>query len=290
MGAGIEERAADRSTVEAHLHGFDVNSDRVPQVHQEWLKHHVVPLLAAGGSVTVVGMASRTGKGSLNQALSERRADAVIKCLRAASQGRGVAVRFKYGVGESEAAHAGQADGTESSYYRAVQISAWDKPVPPPPPLVKKPAGEKVKRVTSRRWYSVDSGSSGGGGNPWQDGGAGALLADLIRKEMARRERGGTDERTYAWYPKSWVVVLVQESFTLSELRGGPVVTRSYDTRIKYHWGPPRHDVTLIKEIRFETNGAFGRNPAPRVNVTEKRYPRTEIWRHTTSPTQPVFG
>ncbi|NNF38175.1 MAG: OmpA family protein, partial [Gemmatimonadetes bacterium] len=69
---------------EAKLYDFGINSAQLGEAHRRWLSNRVVPILVRGGSITVVGEASRTGSFRHNDALSLRRAKAVLAYLRSA--------------------------------------------------------------------------------------------------------------------------------------------------------------------------------------------------------------
>lgn len=104
------------------LYNFDIDDATVKVEHQRWLEEVVVPVAKASGRVEVLlkGTASRSGSKQYNEALSQKRVEAVQKYLI----GRGVAgdrVRLTW-VGELEAELAGQKDGTESDRDRAVGV------------------------------------------------------------------------------------------------------------------------------------------------------------------------
>src|SRR5690606_28763152 len=115
--------------IEAKLWGFGVNSAELRERHAEWLDDFVVPILADGGSLALVGEASRSGAAAHNRVLSIRRAKGVLEHLRRsvgvvrhvdATTSNGFDVRSVGGVGETAAAAAGRRDGTEDAFYRAV--------------------------------------------------------------------------------------------------------------------------------------------------------------------------
>ncbi len=104
------------------LFNFDIDDATVKVEHQAWLQKVVVPVAKASGRVEVLlkGTASRSGSKQYNEALSQRRVEAVRQFL----VGQGVAgdrIKLTW-VGELEAELAGQKDGTESDRDRAVGV------------------------------------------------------------------------------------------------------------------------------------------------------------------------
>jgi hypothetical protein len=104
------------------LFNFDIDDASVKLEHQTWLQKVVVPVAKASGRVEVLlkGTASRSGSKLYNEALSQRRVEAIQKCLIA----HGVAgdrIKLTW-VGELEAELAGQKDGTENERDRAVGV------------------------------------------------------------------------------------------------------------------------------------------------------------------------
>lgn len=148
--------------VTAKLYNFEINKFDIKPEHSAWLIGAVVPKLWAGGSLTIIGLASRTGTDALNMKLSENRSRAVIDLLR-----RFVPNNFKVAVevamGERAALYAGVKDGVEQENWRGVIISAWDKPVPPPPPPPPKPVlpPSPVDRKFDKRWLGFGFKSGG---------------------------------------------------------------------------------------------------------------------------------
>ena len=65
----------------ATLHHFGISSAVLAQAHREWLTQKVEPLLRSGGSISIIGQASRSGSAKFNEALSEKRANAVRQFL-----------------------------------------------------------------------------------------------------------------------------------------------------------------------------------------------------------------
>jgi hypothetical protein len=124
--------------IQARLMRFGIDSAALHPKHCSWLDGHVVPVLAAGGSIVVSASASRSGSAAHNMALSKRRASAVLAYLRRKVR-RHVSYRVQLveALGEGPAERLGYKDGTEDSYFRAVSVVAWPRPTPPPPPRSK---------------------------------------------------------------------------------------------------------------------------------------------------------
>ncbi len=113
------------------LYNFDTGSSQLKDEHMTFLKSEVVPTLRGGGSVTVVGSASRLGAEARNQDLSERRAKATLDFLRRAAP-HSFRAAPAIGVGEDQAAIEHYADGNNDERFRAVLVFLSSGPVPPP--------------------------------------------------------------------------------------------------------------------------------------------------------------
>jgi outer membrane protein OmpA-like peptidoglycan-associated protein len=136
-----EDRVHDMSdsvVATAWLFGFRTDSAALHPKHCSWLDSQVVPLLAGGGSVTILGLASRSGSAAHNLALSKRRASAVLAYLRRKVR-KHFSVRDFLAKGESLAELQGKKDGTENIWDRAVQVTAWRRPTPPQPKSTRRP-------------------------------------------------------------------------------------------------------------------------------------------------------
>jgi hypothetical protein len=152
MGNGTrrhEGRVVDESKpgmIDGRLIGFAINSAVLHLKHCSWLDKHVVPILAGGGSVSLLGLTSRSGSAAYNLALSKRRASAVLAYLRRSvrrhvtyKMGSGYEVKQAAAGGEGMAEFEGQKDGTEDPYWRQVWVLAWPSPTPPPLRSTSKP-------------------------------------------------------------------------------------------------------------------------------------------------------
>lgn len=136
------------------LSNFDVAKARLKPGHEMALLGIMRPVLSAGGSCTIFGMASRSGSANTNNTLSQRRAEAVKSALaRQISPLRALSVT---GQGESLAAQSGHADGSEDAQMRGVIVVAWPKPTPPDIGSVH----EKIKSLPGPPGMSLLSGGS----------------------------------------------------------------------------------------------------------------------------------
>lgn len=284
---GVADYTDTCGIVEGKLYGFAVNSVELKEQHIRWLDEFVVPILEDGGSVSLVGEASRTGSASYNKLLSQRRAQKVLEHLQL--QQRTAFSRYDLGsvsaVGELAAKKAGLRDGTEDAFYRAVLVRAWGKPNVPAPPQPKPDLPKTVRRVVMRRWVRVSS-RTPRTGSPAADGELGAALADLVKKAYDTSTKGGSDDRHYAVVDADYVVVSVHEKYSLTEIGGLGVTTTTTSREIRYTWGPYSPTVTLHKEDRFHP--LISKEPRETRSITI--HPRSEIWKRTTAPDANVFG
>lgn len=137
-------------TLGVNLTHFVVGGHLLRADHLKFLQNEVGPRLRSGGSVTLVGLASRTGSAATNKALSERRTNSVLQRLRIEG-GAAFKVNNASGSGEEAARLAGQRDGTEDPGWRAVMLIWWKNPDPPPvapppepPPMVQRWGAKSV--------------------------------------------------------------------------------------------------------------------------------------------------
>jgi hypothetical protein len=104
------------------LYNFDIDDATVKTEHQNWLRAIAAPAARGSSRVDVLlkGTASRSGSKLYNEALSQKRVEAVQKYLI----GQGVPgnrIKLTW-VGELEAELAGQKDGSENERDRAVGV------------------------------------------------------------------------------------------------------------------------------------------------------------------------
>jgi len=135
------------------LSNFDTGSAVLKLEHTTFLEANVVPILRAGGSLRLIGLASRLGNSDHNKMLSRYRLDGAIAFLRAAAPG-GFLVARDEPDGEQAARWAGVADDHDNNEaWRSIIFSAWrrhDPPPPPPPPvrvIPPHPAGSRHFRL-----------------------------------------------------------------------------------------------------------------------------------------------
>jgi hypothetical protein len=126
-----------RSPLSVLFYNFDIGGDVVKVEHMSGLFQHIVPVLDAGGSATLVGMASRTGSEALNIGLAKGRAVKTLGALARIVGDTGKAAHAKLGVseGSAAAARAGDKAGAENPKFRACVVSAWLQRAPPKPVL-----------------------------------------------------------------------------------------------------------------------------------------------------------
>src|SRR5215468_10088274 len=86
----------------AKLYNFDIAKFDIKAEHSNWLITVVVPKLRDGGSISIVGLASRTGADAFNMTLSENRMHAVINFLRTQVP-NGFQIGFEIALGERAA-------------------------------------------------------------------------------------------------------------------------------------------------------------------------------------------
>jgi hypothetical protein len=115
------------------LFNFDIEGAALKQVHHDFLRMYVEPVLRRQGSVTIVGLASRTGRRRFNQHLSEERARRTLAYLRQQVRNDFNVIKA-VGYGERKAEREGYADETEDPRFRSVILFTSDNPNPPPAP------------------------------------------------------------------------------------------------------------------------------------------------------------
>ena len=127
---GCERRQQPPSLL---LFNFDIDSDALKHEHRVGLLDGVIPQLKAGASLSVVGLASRSGTRGHNRALSGRRAQRTLDFLRH-EMPNGFVAKQMVGVGELQAADEGQRDGIEDARFRSVVLfTGWPAEPPPTP-------------------------------------------------------------------------------------------------------------------------------------------------------------
>lgn len=221
------------------LANFDIGSAHIKPQHSSHLQSIVAPVLRSGGSVRLIGLASRTATNQFNLQLSNERANAVLACLRTAA-GPTFAVASSVGQGEEAAAVAGIADGVEHPNWRAVIVRYWDRPVPPPPP--ERHIQSPVRLITRITQYNVPIPQRSTGTH---DGQLGNMLGELAF-QVLRPETGVWPSDT----------ILVPENYTIHQIRitrkeqstpsgmFGTAESSSYFS-IRFHWGPPQQFALL---------------------------------------------
>jgi hypothetical protein len=116
------------------LFNFNIDGHELKPEHQSFLQTTVVPTLQSGGSISIVGLASRSGRFMHNQHLSVHRAESVRTFLQRTVP-NGFAVREFKGFGERKAKFDHLPDGSENERYRSVVLFLSSGPLPPVPQL-----------------------------------------------------------------------------------------------------------------------------------------------------------
>lgn len=132
-GPGRTERRSQPQGI--LLFNFDIDGARLKPEHETVLRADVAPTLRSGGSLSLVGLASRSGKARHNEDLSLRRARSVLAYLQRMIPGH-FAVKTLTGFGERKAAAEGQRDGAEDERFRSVLVLLSPTSTPPGAPDV----------------------------------------------------------------------------------------------------------------------------------------------------------
>jgi hypothetical protein len=146
--------------VNALLFAFGIDKATLEPAHIAWLNANAVGILKGGGSMLVIGMASRSGGSAHNLGLSKRRTDAVVNHLKSQA-GPAIKVAVQTATGEEAARFAGVKDKVESETWRAVLVSVWSQPSPPPapsPPPTPAPAAPPPAPKVGRQQRSLTAG------------------------------------------------------------------------------------------------------------------------------------
>ncbi|CAM5621107.1 hypothetical protein MAUB1S_10581 [Mycolicibacterium aubagnense] len=240
--------------LQIRLSGFGVGSAALTPEHQRVLRDRVVPVIAAGGSITVAGHASRSGSDTRNSALSLQRANAVVQHIKkeVRSQVRPTAfdVKSVTGNGEQAAATAGVRDGTEDPHYRAVTLAVWAKPVPPKIPTVVRTAPKLVSRTVKLTKSKIDTtGSSGAGADRFsgEDGAAWAsLIAQVFFDDFNTIKNVETDS-----FPSDYVITEIRQDYSYEHDRRELASFSSERVVVSFKWGPSTPSVTYIRRGRM---------------------------------------
>jgi|SRR5215204_1046224 len=127
-GPGQVEKRSDPPSF--LLFNFDIDGDSLKHEHKAFLHLEVLPTLRAGGhTVSVIGLADRSGSSEHNQALSDKRVAKTVEFLRAALPTTGIVLKQASGFGEEVAAREGFKDGTSQERFRGVLVFLSAKPV-----------------------------------------------------------------------------------------------------------------------------------------------------------------
>jgi hypothetical protein len=130
------------------LFNFDIDGARLKPEHERALRTAVIPKLQTGGSVSIVGLASRTGGHHHNQRISDQRADNVRRFLRGEVP-EGFAIRQYLAFGDRKARLDGVPRGTEDERYRCVLLYPATGPSPPVPKIDNATVREVIPDISS---------------------------------------------------------------------------------------------------------------------------------------------
>jgi hypothetical protein len=246
------------------LYNFDIDGDELKPKHKEWLDRHVVPILLKGGSATIRGFASTKGNADHNLELSRDRMYSVEDYLMLFTQ----LARIKKAdyVGE-QAASAQTGDNVENEFWRAVDITAWEKPTPPEPPKTLPPEVTKEQRILHREFMKLHSkmskteGTGVGDGSDPTPKAVADLLAALGFLGIKALSSQDDDEnlsarRTIAIPIDQEVIRLEVATDYTTCMMVGPIVSEDWEftqTAVDYTWGATTPSVVVHKKEHWRT-------------------------------------
>jgi hypothetical protein len=137
------------SEIRCLLYDYDSGSANVKSAHMTYMKTKILPVLSKGGSLTIIGMASRCGNEATNSSLSSTRARQALAYVTQIAPKNVKSKMYEAavaGAGTTVAKNQLQPAGSDNERYRSVYMSVWNKSDPPPPPTpdVKLPDGSQV--------------------------------------------------------------------------------------------------------------------------------------------------
>lgn len=124
--------AYEKGIFTVRLYNFDVDSAQLKPEHKKFLDEEIAPKLANGNSISLIGLASRSGPGMHNERISESRADRVHEYLTDTTH-ISFECRIKEWNGERSAKEKGEPDDSEDDWYRAVIVMTSPAYEPPDP-------------------------------------------------------------------------------------------------------------------------------------------------------------
>lgn len=240
------------------LFNFDIDDATVKMEHQAWLQKVVVPVVKASGRVEVLlkGSASRSGSKQYNEALSQRRVEAVRTFL----VGQGVAAdRIKLTwVGELEAELAGQKDGTESDRDRAVGVLVRRK----------SPSAARFERVIPT---DDEDGFEPLGAVPW-------LMVPATDGERVLRLKNAGGLTLRSSDPSVLRVIDPATKFA-----AGTMVVPDDNERITFRGGLPGNATVIGRDVDGKESPLLSVDVLPRRNATVGFYYMTDKAKHHTT-------
>ena len=220
------------------LWNFDIAKHDLKPEHKDGLAQWVLPVLRAGGSAYVVGLASRTGAAAYNKALSQRRADAAVAELR---RQLGVAPRvtLKVGLGEETAAAVGDLDERENRAWRAVTAFYYRQAEPPPPARIPPLPPTMVWRYATKEVFVPTSSFAGdrGGGAEGSFAFLGLMLSQIAFS--GAQVKGG--RRIHV--PDNFMITQIDIEYGAG--KGTPSSAAAQWDTYYFSWGPRRPTVEV---------------------------------------------
>lgn len=256
-------------TARGRLYNFDVDGARLKHEHEVYLRTHIVPALRSGGSVRLIGLASRTGGAEHNRALSQQRIAAVLAFLRGGA-GQAFQVAEQEAEGEEGARLAGVRDGVEGENWRATIVSAWMRPTPPPPPSASEPPPVMLRTV-QRSWMMPPQMRAR---NVSERGSEGAALGELFLRMI--NPDAAEKNPVYMQLPETYAInrISLTRKTTENQFATGDTYYMTYE------WGPPQETVELVeydahrRRVTREQARPWIETPGKIVFRGERREPR----------------
>jgi hypothetical protein len=142
------------------IYNFNTGSSALKAEHKTFLGGKVCDVLRGGGSIRLIGLASRLGNPDSNRTLSMARVTTTLQWLREQVRNnfRATLVTCE---GEDAAANTGVDDGDDDESWRSVNFSVWTlaTPPPPPPPTRRRPRPDKKPRLNRLAIRQLAAGS-----------------------------------------------------------------------------------------------------------------------------------
>ncbi len=243
----------------ARLYNFDIDGAALKPQHRQWLNSHVVPMLNAGGSISLYGATSRSASGEHNTELSRQRVNSVLVHLNNSAQGT-FGLRRAEAEGEARAEARGQADGSEDEWDRAVVLLASRQPAPQPIPTVpqRRPRQRpQVSRCVERQFTKVTHESESPGDAPGLGDTAVNLLFDWLLRRIADPNLHESErERQFRDTPDNWAVNRVNVIKIVRRVNHPRGAVQIESIRMFYEWGRPQMHVMIHTSTMYRLTGS----------------------------------